>query len=247
MVAELARCSPELAPGSGAGAEERVRAALEAQDAAAGWDPDSGAVHPTGGYTQRTLTARTFPEAVVMVVYRDAAGVEHRVDGPAMAHYGADGKPNAAYWFEGGQGHRVDGPARLERATKRVLAHARSYVDGHSVYHGAGREGRQGAQRFADLVAAGRSPSEAVSWMGVEQALGADESARGAVEEMVAAGCDASLAHQAAHAAVLDVEAIAAVARGELPLSWAVAGAWGVRGMPVRPHHTFHICARVKW
>lgn len=204
--------------------EARVRADLAARDAACGWDPGSGAIHPTGGYDGREVTVT----GQMVSVSHSLAGSTHRIDGPAQQRWGTDQEMDTQRWVRDGHLHREDGPASTS-GKKGVTQYA---------LEGSGPVGRSRSyagmdRRLEDLVAAGAQRANVVRWLRVQD-LVSDElamqtsrtqalpGAEALVDSLVAAGASAPAAEGALEAKV-PIDQLLEVAAGRLPISWALA------------------------
>lgn len=112
--------------------------------------------------------------------------------------------------------HRSDGPAylyhRLGAASQGGVATVAAYaLDGQVVGTGAD------AAHLGALVAAGAKAATVVGWLVVAD--------RALAIELAGTGHDPRLVAEVASAGVADEQVVRAVLAGELPLSWAVAGA----------------------
>lgn len=211
--------------------EDVVGEALAQRDRADGWDPKSGQPHPSGGYTEREVHVNDNGEGTFVSVryLREGArySESHREDGPAFVIYDSNGHLTRWQHNLGGRVHREDGPAewragKTDRGAGRVDF---AYHDGDE-----GPDGLRwwdkvpaGVERMNVLVAQGASSQEIARWLHFESLVG-----RRATRALLAAGVGARSAVDCARAGVGEAKTIIAVSRGELPLSWAVAGA-GVR------------------
>lgn len=196
-------------------------AVLARADAAAGWDPGSGLAHPDGGYTERSIDVNVRSSNMnVVVSHRDADGEAHRDDGPAIYAYDQRGDVSYVSHDVHGVTHRDDGPATLRPDGEPTFSHQGEHVtirpEGP---FGDSRAYAAPIERYHLLTGAGVSAKEATAWLRYEQ----DAGYRSA-DDLIEAGVGAQVALACASAGVEDTEAIAAVARGELPMSWAVAG-----------------------
>lgn len=179
------------------------------------WTSGCGRPHPTGGYHRRRVTAMGRGDLQsVQVHHFDADGKEHREDGPAFVELGHRGQITLARWLRHQVSHREDGPARVEPGAKPACDF---YLEGR--WLGTREDGFSSGRAFADMVEAGAQPAEAVGWLEVIGALG-EETTNSLRED----GVQVETACRCVGAGVLDPETIAAVARGELPISWASAG-----------------------
>lgn len=162
---------------------------------------------PTGGYT-RVLT-RYFSDGRVSVLYGATSpttgrDVSHRADGPAKIDLDASGRVESMEWHRDGYPHREDGPARTANPVARYML------------EGAAVGGASDDDYVEDLVATGADPTTVVRWLRASPD-------REAALEMVASGVDV-VAYEKALGAGIEPGQAAAVARGELPVSWASAG-----------------------
>lgn len=167
------------------------------------WAEGDGA-HPLGGYDAMSIGPDPRGGGRVRTYTLD--GQLHRNDGPAVDGRDRDSYPTQQ-WRIAGQLHRGDGPADVSR----------SY--GGPSYHWRGRR-LEGARAdveadIAALIAAGADPKVVVGWASIE---------RGVALELLSAGAEVEACAQAWAAGVREVDALAAVGRGEMPLSWAAAG-----------------------
>lgn len=206
-----------------------IEAALKREDAAAGWKPRSKRPHPTGGYTKRSVRSGAGLLNVVTLVYSNAAGEEHREDGPAIVEYDDQGAVSSATYLRRGAAHRVDGPAVMARNGVGF------YLDGTAV-PGA-RSGISSLQRFGALLKTGLERKPAVTWMKVEALIAremapssehGDRAAAEMVDRLVADDLDPDDALAAWGAGTGGAELagpdVDSVLRGKVPMSWMSAG-----------------------
>lgn len=186
---------------------------LEERGCADGWSPHSRRAHPTGGYTTRQVF-----EAMaggVAVAHLDAYGELHRSDGPAHLTYDQRGRLAQAKWIQRARAHRGDGPAEL--APRRAAGSRLGFA-----LHGAALSehmvGPSLEACYLSLRALGLDGEQAMAWVVVDCHLG-----HLAAVDLREAGADAALARAGAQAG-LDEQALAEVAHGRLPISWASAG-----------------------
>lgn len=198
-----------------------------------GWEP--GSAHPTGGYFSRRVVLRERPggptSRAVVVEHRDESGDAHREDGPAVEGLAGAGR-TWQKWMRHGADHRDDGPATVFFDADGALDRRDFAIDGHTLNSGSttahaprppesltAQDSAAVAAYYDAMLAEGLEPSEAISWLALASATSQDVAA-----QMRTAGADPAAARGAALAGVVDLQSLAAVATGVLPLSWAIAG-----------------------
>lgn len=199
------------------GAHQAILAALAAADAADGWSPGCGRVHPTGGYDARAVVVR-FPDSAFQraVVAYTRDGDQHREDGPAEIVYGNDGKPTRASWKQHGRPHREDGPAEIGKSGAPEVFALRGLMIG-----GRNKARVRAMDKRAQALTKALGPqTKTVRWLAYEQQIASTE----ATIALARAGADPDVAMRFALAGLDDDPSVIAVSRGELPISWALAG-----------------------
>lgn len=197
-----------------------LRSALAEADPP-GWTSGCGSPHPTGGYHERLVIAGS---ARVVIRYRDDLERTHRDDGPAEITLYRDGGLAVALWMRHDKSHREDGPSSVFESDSQDPPCF--YLDNVKLGIGAFDHGVTMAAReqpfelFAAMTAEGIAPTTAVSWIAVGHALGDHDGAA----DLRESGASGEACLEAVRAGVEDLQVIAAVGRGELPLSWASAG-----------------------
>lgn len=214
MVSQMLSTLPTPSPGLG------IRANLIAADAALGWANGCGRAHPLGGYATWSLST-TSSLGQARLEFLLANGRHHRTDGPALVEYNKAGAVSSAKYYERELAHRSDGPAgfdfRRDPAGEPTYYHRA--LPNEEVYIADERGEHASAARHHELLLAGVDPQQVVAWMVVEAELDRERA-----QELIEADLDADLVVSTLKAGVREAGALIAVARGELPLSWAVAG-----------------------
>lgn len=182
------------------------------------------------------------------------ARLAHRGDGPSSLQWRWEvgQAPQVSYqeWRVHGTLHRGEGPALVSTDVGDTTTVDLEYAwRGHLVerFRERGTLVSPAGARLCDLLAAGVDASQAVGWLLVEseqvertfdarQVAATPELtpdwveqaraiARADLAAMIATGLDVDVALSLTRAGVSDVATLAAVAAGELPISWAIAGA----------------------
>lgn len=155
-------------------------------------------------------------------------------------------------WHQDGWLHRGEGPAVISSVGDDAVGEVTRHYYWRGKTAGASRThrdaGDEASERLAALLAAGAESVEVVGWLlyehtevmrllsaarkadpadgfTQEKQAGGEASAHTRARTLITAGTSAQQALDATALGIFDVETIAALARGELPLSWAVAGA----------------------
>lgn len=213
-------------PMSSASVVTRLKYALEAAEAQAGWEHNQGAAHPTGGYHRRHVSSRADngQEHLVWAVFFGEHDLHHRLDGPSSIDYDSEGAAVRATWHSRGARHRGDGPAivgadptNLPTFFHHGLALSPLGSTGPHVPRAAAA-----CEHYLTSLAAGHTPAQAIIWLRCATAIGAEATAglreAGGESDLLAQALDAGMDAGA------DVGTLSEVATGALPLSWAVAG-----------------------
>lgn len=189
-----------------------LREHFAAQDLSDGWNAFSGQPHPTGGYLARVVRPDVPAKGKTTVIYNGPNQSTHRADGPAWVVWDERGQVVTASWHHLSSRRREDGPAHVEAGLSSKFRTAAGEV--------ALVEGRDAtAARFLALSdQVGLVGAAAMGWLRFEAVAGRD-----AGEELIEAGMGWQDALDLAQRGT-EEQTMLAVARGELPMSWAVAG-----------------------
>lgn len=188
----------------------------DAQRGAGGWKFLQ--THPTGGYNERHV----FVNGPFVVTSFNLYGWGLRNDGPAHIVTGLDGTPVSATWMTYGELHCSDGPAELKVGQAPRFARA-EHAHGR-VMRPAGTTPTTVFATYASLLGIGVEPTAAVDWLAIAERLAAPSPIT-LVLAMAREGASPAPVAAALDAGVVEISALEQISRGDLPLSWAVAGA----------------------
>lgn len=177
-----------------------------APDAQQGWVP--GTAHPTGGYDAVESYVQETDSGPARYTEYTLHGVRHRTDGPAVIRAPRDEEATNALqeWHQHGVRHRGDGPAFVASSVS-----AYSYRGVRPEMHRRNERGDQ----LDHAIAHGARAENVVGWLCYPEHV---------VEALASEVDDPWDIREAWDAGVKDVPTLLAVARGELPASWATAG-----------------------